>query len=211
MVELEPKLFKTRRFETKLLDPKLSDPKLLDPKLLEPKRLEQPSFPMPNGGLWRLHPSVGDIGSCLSDRGAPRRQSPGRNRARVLGQRRRAGPRRAARILFKEMMKQHGGEQCYASKSGASEHSARPGVDIGLFGLGQPNMKMWSHDQFFLCDHQIGQSLSGGDCGLRQGDSIGRQKFPLSRAKMKLAGGNNSARAEVMEVSCAVYPQDRAA
>jgi hypothetical protein len=206
VVEFEPKLFETRRFETELLDPKL-----LDPKLLKPKPSEQPSSPMPNGRLWRLHPSVGDIGSCLSDRGVPRRQSAGRNRARVLGQRRRARPRRAARILFKEMMKQHGGEQCDAGKSGASKHSARPGVDIGLFGLGQPNMKMWSHDQFFLCDHQIGQSLSGGDRGLREEDSIGRQKFPFSRAKMKLAGGNNSARAEVMDMSCAVNPQDPAA
>jgi hypothetical protein len=177
----------------------------------EPELLVQPSSSMPRGMLWRLRSSIEDIGGCFSDGCAQRHQSLGRSRARVLGQRRRAGPRRAARILFKEMLKQHCGEQCYADKSGASKHSARPGGDIGLFGLGQLNMKMWSHDQFFPCDHRIGQSICGGECGLREGDSIWLEKFPLSRAKMKLSGGNKSARAEVMEVSCAVYPQDAAA
>jgi hypothetical protein len=72
-------------------------------------------------------------------------------------------------------------------------------------------MKMWSHDQFFPCDHRIGQNLHGGECGLRREDSIRCEKFPLSRAKMKLASGNNSARAEVLEMWCAVSPQDAAA
>jgi hypothetical protein len=72
-------------------------------------------------------------------------------------------------------------------------------------------MKMWSHDQSFPSDHLIGQSLRCGECGLRRGDSIGRKKFPVDRAKMKLAGGNNSARAEVMDMSGAVKPQDPAA
>jgi hypothetical protein len=177
----------------------------------EPELLAQPSSSMPRGMLWRLHLSIAGIESCLGDGCVQRHQSSGRSWARVLGQRWRAGPRRAARILFKEMLKQHCGEQCYAGKSGASKHSARPGGDIGLFGLGQLNMKMWSHDRFFPCDHRIGQSIRGGECGLREGDSIWREKFPLSRAKMKLAGGNKSARAEVMEMSCAVYPQDAAA
>jgi hypothetical protein len=109
------------------------------------------------------------------------------------------------------MLKQHCGEQCYAGKSGASKHSARPGGDLGLLGLGQLNMNLGSHDQFFLSDYRIGQSIRGGACGLREGDSIKRQKFPVSRAKMKLAGGNNSARAEVMDMSCVVNPQDPAA
>jgi hypothetical protein len=177
----------------------------------EPELLVQPSSSMPRGMLWRLHSSIEDIGGCLSDGCAQRHQSLGRSRARVLGQRRRAGPRRAARILFKEMLKQHCGEQCYADKSGASKHSVCPGGDIGLFGLGQLDMKMWSHDQFFPCDHRIGQSICGGECGLREEDSFRLEKFPLSRAKMKLSGGNKSARAEVMEMSCAVYPQDAAA
>ena len=177
----------------------------------EPELLVQPSSSMPRGMLWRLHSSIAGIASCLGDGCVQRHQSSGRSWALVLSQRRRAGPRRAARILFKEMLKQHCGEQCYAGKSGASKHAARPGGDIGLFGLGQLNMKMWSHDQFFPCDHRIGQSIRGGECGLREGDSIWLEKFPLSRAKMKLSGGNKSARAEVMEVSCAVYPQDAAA
>jgi hypothetical protein len=184
---------------------------VFEPELFEPRLFEQPSPSMPRGMLWRLYLSIAAIGDCLSNGCAQRHQSLGRSRAHVLGQRRRANPRRAARILFKEMLKQHCGEQSYANKSGASKHSARPGGDIGLFGLGQPDMKMWSHDQFFLCDYRIGQSIRGGACGLRGEDSIRRQKFPLSRAKMKLTGGNNSARAEVMEVSCAVYPQDAAA
>jgi hypothetical protein len=150
-------------------------------------------------------------GGCLSDGGAQSHQSSRCSRAGVLGQRRRADPRRAARILYKVMLKQHHGEQYYAGKSGASKHSARPGGDLGLLGLGQLNMNLWSHDQFFSCDHRIGQSLHSGECGLRRGDSIGRKKFPVARAKMKRAGGNNSARAEVMEVSYAVNPQGPAA
>ena len=184
---------------------------LFETKLFETKLLEQPPSSMPRGMLWRLHSSIAGIGSCLGDGCVQRHQSSGRSWALVLSQRRRAGPRRAACILFKEMMKQHCGEQCYAGKSGAGKHSARPGGDIGLFGLGQLNMKMWSHDQFFPCDHRTRQSVHGGECGLRRGDSIRPEKFPLSRAKMKLASGNNSARAEVMEMSCAVYPQDAAA
>jgi hypothetical protein len=151
------------------------------------------------------------LGGCLSDGGAQRHQSLRRHRAGVLSQRRRADPRRTARILYKEMLKQHGGEQYHAGKSRAGKHSARPGGDLGLFGLGQLNMNLWSHDLFFSCDHRIEQSLHGGAHGLREGDSSGRRKFPLSKAKMKLAGGNNSAPAEVIEVSCAVNPQDPAA
>jgi hypothetical protein len=109
--------------------------------------------------VWRLHSSLAGIGGCLGGGCAQRYQSLGSSRARVLGQRRRAGPRRAARILLKEMLKQHCGEQCYPDKSGASKHSARPGVDFGLFGLGQLNMNMWSHDQFFPSDYRIGQYL----------------------------------------------------
>ena len=186
------------------------EPELLETKFLETKLSQQPSS-MPRGMLWRLHSSIAGIGGCLSDGGAQRLWLLRRSRAGVLGQRWRAGPRRAARFLFKEMLKQHCGEQCYADKSGASKHSARPGSDVGLIGLGQLNMKMWSHDQFFPCDHRIGQSLRRGECGLRREDSIGRKKFPVARAKMKRAGGNNSARAEVMEVSCAVKPQGPAA
>jgi len=198
-------------FEPEFFETKLLETKLLEPKLLEPKFLEQRSSSMPRGMLWRLHSSIAGIGGCLSDGGAQRHQSLRRRRAGVLSQRRRADPRRAARILYKEMLKQHCGEQYYAGKSGASKHSARPGGDLGLLGLGQLNMDLWSHDRFFPCDHRMEQSLHGGACGLREGDSTDRQKFPLSRAKMKLAGGNNSAPAEVMEVSCAVYPQDPAA
>jgi len=99
------------------------------------------------------------IGGCLSGGCAQRHQSLGRSRARVLGQRRRAGPRQIAHVLFKQMLEQHCGEQCYAGKSGTSKHSARPGGDFGLFGLGQLNMIMWSHDQFFPCDYRIGQYL----------------------------------------------------
>jgi hypothetical protein len=72
-------------------------------------------------------------------------------------------------------------------------------------------MNMWSHDLFFPCDHRIRQSLHGGENGLRREDSTRREKFPLSRAKMELASGNNLARSEVMEMSCAVIPQDVAA
>jgi hypothetical protein len=151
------------------------------------------------------------LGGCLSDGGAQSHQSLGCSRAGVLSQRRRAEPRRAARILYKELLKQHRGEEHYAGKSRASKHSARPGGDLGLLGLGQLNMNLWSHDQFFPCDHRIGQSLRSGECGLRREDSVGRKKFPVAQAKMKLAGGNNSARAEVMTVSCAVNPQGPAA
>ena len=191
MVAFEPKLFKTSLFETKLS--------------------QQPSSSMPRGMLWRLHSSIAGIGGCLSDGGARGRRSLRRSRAGVLSQRRRADPRRAARILYKEMLKQHCGEQYDAGKSGASKHSARPGGDLGLLGLGQLNMNLGSHDQFFLSDYRIGQSIRSGECGLRRGDSIGREKFPVAKAKMKLAGGNNSARAEVMDMSGAVNPQDPAA
>ena len=160
--------------------------------------------------LRRLHSSIGGIAGCLSEgcaRGGPSlRQS----RAGVLGQGRGAGPR-AARILFKEMLKQHCGEQCYADKTGTSKHSARPAGDLGLIGLGELDMKMWSHDYFFPSDRWMGQTLCRGACGLRERDSIRREKFPLSRTIMKVKGGNNSARAEVMKVSRAVYPQDQAA
>ena len=122
----------------------------------EPEFSEQPSSSVPRDMLRRLHSSIGDIAGCLSEgcaRGGPSlRQS----RAGVLGQGRGAGPR-AARILFKEILKQHCGEQCHAGKSGASEHSARPGGDLGLIGLGQLDMKMWSHDQFFLYDIGLGK------------------------------------------------------
>jgi hypothetical protein len=57
----------------------------------------------------------------------------------------------------------------------------------------------------------MGQNICAGECGLRRGDSIRLQKFPLATAKMKLSGGNKSARAEVMELSFAVNPQDPAA
>jgi hypothetical protein len=113
--------------------------------------------------------------------------------------------------LFKQMMKQHCGEQCYAGSSGPNKHSARPGGDFGLVGLGQLNMKMWSHDQFFPSDYRIGQYLGGGGWGLREGDWLRPQKFPLSREKMKLEGGNKLARAEVIKMLCAVNPQDAAA
>src|SRR5437868_13911104 len=119
----------------------------------------------------------------------------GRSRPRVLGQRRRAGPRRAARILFKEMLKQHCGEQCYAGKSGASKHSAGPRGDIGLFDLGQLNMKMWSHDQLFPCDYRIGQSLRGGERVVSAKKTRSATRNSRSRAKMTIAGGNKSARA----------------
>jgi hypothetical protein len=191
----ELELFGTKRFETQRFEAKL---------------FERPSSSIPRGRLWRLHSSLAGIESCLSKGCAQRDQSPGRSRARVLSQRRRAGARRAARILFKKMMKQHCSEQCYAGKSGARKHSARPGVNTGLLGLGQLNMNMWSHDQF-PCDRRIGQSIRNGEYGLRRGDSIRRQKFPTSRAKMKLAGGNNSARAEVLDMLGAVNPQDPAA
>jgi hypothetical protein len=69
----------------------------------------------------------------------------------------------------------------------------------------------WSHDKFFPYEHRLRQNRRDGECGLREEDSIRRQKFPRSRAKMKSAGGNKSARAEVMEMSCAVKPQDAAA
>jgi hypothetical protein len=187
------------------------EPEFFETKLFETKPLQQPSSSLPRGMLWQLHSSIAGIGGCLSAGRAQRLQSLVRRRARVLSQRRRGGPRRTARFLIKEMMKQHRGEQCYAGESGASKHSARPGVDTGLFGLGQLNMKMWSHDPFFPCDQWMMQSIRGGEYGLHEGDSIRRKKFPLSRAKMKLAVGNNSARAEVMELSCAVYPQDAAA
>jgi hypothetical protein len=182
-----------------------------EPEFLEARLSEKPPFSMLPGMLWRLHWSIGDIAGCLSDECARGRPSSRQSRARVLGQFRRAGPRCGARILVKEMLKQHCGEQCDADKSGTSKHSARPGGDLGLIGLSQLNMKMWSHDLFFPCDHRMRQSICSGECGLRKGDSIGREKFPLSGAKMKLKDGNNSARAEVMEMSCAVYPQDQAA
>jgi hypothetical protein len=180
-----------------------------EPEFFEAKFLERPS-PLPCGMPWRLHSSLAGIRSCLSDGWIRGRPSLGRRPACVLGQRRRAGPRCVARILFKEMLKQHCGEQCDADKSGTSKHSARPSGDLSLIGLGELDMKMWSHDRLFLCDYRIGQNIRGGECGLHEGDSIRREKFPLSGAKMKLKGGNNSARAEVMELSCAVYPEDPA-
>jgi hypothetical protein len=191
VVAFEPKLFETGLFETKLS--------------------QQPSSSMPRGMLWRLHSSLAGIESCLGDGGAQPHSSLGRSWAGVLSQRRRADPRHAARVLFKQMLKQHRGKQRHGGNPAASEHAAPPGGEIGLLGLGQLNMNTWSHDQFFLSDYRIGQSIRGGECGLRREDSIGREKFPVARAKMKLAGGNNSARAEVMEMSGAVNPQDPAA
>jgi hypothetical protein len=187
------------------------EPKLFETKLLEPKPLEQPPSLMLCGMSWRLHCSLAGIESCLSDGCVQPHQSLRHSRPGVLSQRWRADPRRIARILHKEILKQHCGDQRYAGKCGASKHSVGPGGDLGLLGLGQFNMNFWSHDQFFLSHYQIGQSIRGGACGLREEDSIGRQKFPFSRAKMKLAGGNNSARAEVMDRLGAVNPQDPAA
>lgn len=146
----------------------------------------------------------------LSDQCARGGPSLRQSRARVLGQGRRAGPCCAARILIKEMLKQHCGEQCYTGKSGASKHSARPGGDLGLIGLGELNMKMWSHDYFFPSDRWMGQTLCGGEWGLRGGDFHQASEIPALGTKMKLKGGNNSVRAEVMEMSCAVNPQDQA-
>src|SRR5262245_24972347 len=166
---------------------------------------------MPRDMLRRLHSAIGDIAGCLSDERAGGDPSSRQSRAGVFGQRRRAGPRSAARILFKEMLKQYCGEQCHAGKSGAGKHSTRPGGDLGLIGLGQFNMKMWSHDYFFPSDRWMGQTLCDGECGLRGGDFDQASEIPALGTKMKLQGGNNSTGSAVMEMSCAVNPQDQAA
>jgi hypothetical protein len=182
-----------------------------EPDLFETKLFQQPSSFMPRGMSWRLHLSIAGIGGCLGDGDAQRHSSLGRSRARVLSQRWRTHLRQAACVLFKELLKQHRPKQRHGGNPAASKHSAPPGGEIGLLGLGQLNNNMWSHDQFFLSDHWMGQSIRGGAWGLREGDSVRCRKFPLSRAKMKLEGGNKSARAEVLKMSFAANPQDAAA
>src|SRR5262245_15982544 len=134
-----------------------------------------------------------------------------RSRTRILRQCRWTNPRQAACVLFKEMLKLRRGEQRHCGNRAASKHAAPPGGEIGLFGLCQLNINTWSHDYVFPSDRWMGQTLCHGECGLRGGDSIRREKFPPSGVKMKVKGGNNSARAGVMKVSCAGYPQDQAA
>ena len=151
--------------------------------VFEPGVLKQPSSSMPRGMLWRLHLSLAGIRGCLSDRCARERPSLGRRRARILSQCRWTNPRQAACVLFKEMLKLRRRKQRHRGSHATSKHAPPPGGEMGLFGFCHLNISTWSHNYFFPSDRWMGQTLCRGECGLRRGDSISREKFPPSEQK----------------------------